>query len=245
MLKIYGADLSSPCIKVRLVANALKVPYEYVRVSIRDGDTKKDWFKMLTPVGKIPVIDDDGFVLIESNAIVKYLANKERSELYPQDLKRRALVDQWMDFVSIHVGHALGSVVYNRLFVGFAGGTPDQKAIEQGLGFLDRFFPVVDQQLAKTKCLMGEAMTLADISLIATLEPVEAAKIDVSRYPHIGRIRKEIMSSAFYKQCHNSYAEGLEKFMARKHSMTTTYRKSCPQRSIIRKCSRKVVSMVR
>lgn len=216
MLKVYGAELSSPCIKVRLVANALKVPYEFVRVSIRDGDNKKDWFKKLTPVGKIPVIDDDGFVLFESNAIIKYLANKTRSELYPQDVKTRALVDQWMDFVSIHVGQALSSVVYNRLFVGFSGGTPDQKAIEQGLAFLGRFLPIIDQQLVTTKYVAGATMTLADISLVATLEPAEAAQIDVSMYKNIDRVRKEIMGSVFYKQCHNSYTEILEKFMARK-----------------------------
>src|SRR3989338_5290751 len=95
MLKIYGANLSGPSNKVRMVANYLGLEYEYLQVKIREGENKKEWFLKLNPIGKIPVIDDDGFCLFESNAIVKYLATKNRSSAYPQELKQRAIVDQW------------------------------------------------------------------------------------------------------------------------------------------------------
>ena len=63
MLKIYGADLSAPANKVRMTANALGIEYEYIRVSIRDGENRTEEYLKMHPAGKVPVIDDDGFVL--------------------------------------------------------------------------------------------------------------------------------------------------------------------------------------
>jgi len=76
MLKIYGADLSAPANKVRFVANYLGLEYDYVQIKIREGEHRAEQFLKLNPVGKIPVIDDDGFTLYESNAICKYLCDK-------------------------------------------------------------------------------------------------------------------------------------------------------------------------
>ena len=116
MLKIYGANLSSPSNKVRFVANALGLKYEYIQVKLREGEQRKPEFLKLNPAGKIPVIVDGDFVLSESGAIIKYLCNKNKSSYYPSDLKRRAIVDQWIDYSIIHVGAAMVRVVFNRLF---------------------------------------------------------------------------------------------------------------------------------
>jgi glutathione S-transferase len=71
MLIIYGSDFSAPANKVRFVANALGLDYEYKVVRIRDGENKTEEFKKMHPAGKIPVINDHGFILFESNAIIK------------------------------------------------------------------------------------------------------------------------------------------------------------------------------
>ena len=99
MLTIYGADLSSPSNKVRFVANVLGLEYTYRPVKLREGENKSEWYVQLHPAAKIPVMDDDGFVLFESNAICKYLLTQKNSPLYPQELKSRAIVDQWVDLV--------------------------------------------------------------------------------------------------------------------------------------------------
>ena len=76
MLKIYGADLSPPSNKVRFVANELGLDYEYNSVNLVSGENQSEGHLKLHPGGKVPVIDDDGFVLFESNAIIRYLAAK-------------------------------------------------------------------------------------------------------------------------------------------------------------------------
>lgn len=209
MLIVYGANLSAPANKIRFVANALGLEYEYRKVNLRQGENKQGWFLKLHPAGKIPVVDDDGVIVFESNAIVKYLAQKHKSALYPPDLKERAIVDQWMDFVSMHIGAAMGRVLFNRVFAPFIGTEVDERSLKDGVSFLNRFLPVVDRQLRNNEYLAGPEMTLADFVLLATLDPVEVAGIDLSPYPEIVRWRQKLMEQEFYTKCHKSYGEAL------------------------------------
>lgn len=209
MLKVYGADLSSPALKVRYVANALEIPYEYQRVNVMGGENRTEAFLKLHPAAKIPVIDDDGFVLFESNAIIRYLADKSGSQFYPKDLKKRAIVDQWIDFTSLHVGMALNKVFYNRVIVHRIGGEVDETSLKEGLKFLDRFLPVVNNQLNKGKYLAGNELTLADFNLLAVLDPSEASGVDLKPYAAVSKWRDELRKQDFYQKVHKVYGESL------------------------------------
>jgi len=210
MLIIYGSDLSSPSNKVRFVANAIGIKYDYKIVKLREGEHRSEWFLKLNPAGKIPVIDDGGFVLFESNAICKYLAEKHSSPLYPRDLKQRALVDQWMDFCSSHVGGALYLIIMNRIFAPIRKIPVNEPAIQEGFSQLDRYFPVVEQQLSKNNFLAGDAPTLADMNLLSQLDPVELAQIDISGYPNLVHWRKDLRQKDFYTKCFKEYGESLK-----------------------------------
>ncbi len=214
MLKIYGSDLSSPSNKVRFVANFLGLKYEYSKVNLRAGEQSKPEFLKINPVGKIPAIDDSGFFLFESSAIIRYLADKNKSAIYPKELKERAVVDEWMDFGSMHVGMAVSKVTYNRLFAPMRGTPVDENSIKEGLGFLERFLPVVDGQLAKGEYLTGAALTLADFNMLAVLDPAEASQIDLSKYKNILRWRQALQKELFYTQCHKNYEDGLKAMLA-------------------------------
>jgi len=214
MLKIYGANLSAPAIKVRLAANALGLEYEYIQVNIREGEHRTEQFLKLHPAGKVPVIDDDGFLLFESDAIIKYLASSEMSSLYPEDVKQRARIDQWIDFTSIHVGGAMGRVLFNRVFASFAKIPSDERSLADGIKFLDRFLPVIDSQLAKESYLSGNQFSLADIALLATVDPAEVAGISLSSYEHLGKWRNELRKKDFYTKCHASYDDTLKNMMS-------------------------------
>ncbi len=210
MLKIYGADLSSPANKVRFAANAMTIPYEYVRLNLREGEHKKDWYLKLHPAGKIPAMDDNGFFLFESNAIIKYLADKAHSSLYPKDLKERAAVDQWIDFSSMHVAMAMSKVVFNRVFYKRFNMELDERSLKDGLNFLNQFLPVVDAQLGKNNYLAGKNFTLADIVLLSALDPAEVASVDLSAYSHLTIWRNGLKKKEFYTQCYQEYGESLK-----------------------------------
>ena len=213
MLVIYGADLSSPSNKVRFVANYLELPYEYRRVNIKKGENRTAAFLKKHPAGKVPVIEDDGHVLFESDAIIMYLAEKEGSSLYPGSLLDRANVHQWMSFISCHIGQAMNKVVFNRIFAPVIPVKVDHRALSDGVRFLQRFLPVVDQQLAKKPFLALEKITLADMTLLATLDPAEAAAIDLSSYVYIEKWRQALIQEPFYRACHSGYGDTLARFI--------------------------------
>lgn len=210
MLTIYGSDLSSPANKVRFVANYLGLKYEYKKIDLGAGEQRKPEILKLNPVGKVPFIDDDGFVLAESGAIIKYLADKVGSSLYPKGLKERALVDQEIDFVTLHVNAALQKIVYNRVFAPRRKIAVDERSLEEGLNFLGRFLPIVEAQLAKSAYLAGNTLTLADMTLLSGLDPAEVAGIDLSPYPAIRTWRENLRKQEFYTKCYNQYGESLK-----------------------------------
>ncbi len=216
MLKIYGADLSAPANKVRMAANALGLEYEYIRVSIRDKENRTEEYLTMHPSGKVPVIDDNGFILFESDAIVQYLATRQECPLYPSDRKQRALIDQWMDFAGIHVGGAMGRVVFNRIFAPFARVPVDERSLTDGLKFLNRFLPVVERQLSREAYLAGAEFSLADIALLSFLDPAEVAGVDLSLYQSIAGWRTGLMQKDFYTKCHISYGDVLSRFKEKK-----------------------------
>jgi len=214
MLKIYGANLSAPSNKVRLTVNVLGLNYEYIQIKIREGEHHSEWYLKLHPAGKVPAIDDDGFVLFESDAICKYLAVSENSPLYPDNIEQRARIDQWMDFVTIHVGGAMGRVLFNRVFASFAKVPPDERSLADGIKFLERFLPVVDGQLGKENYLAGRDFSLADISLLAAVDPAESGGIDLKPYANLTKWRNALKKKDFYTQCHASYEDALKTMMA-------------------------------
>jgi glutathione S-transferase len=100
MLKILGRATSSNVQKVVWICEELNVPYERTDIGGPFGGNDKVEYLSLNPNGRVPTIDDDGFVLWESNAIVRYLADKHGTgtPLRPDDVRARASADRWMDW---------------------------------------------------------------------------------------------------------------------------------------------------
>ncbi len=209
MMKLYGFDISTPCNKVRYVANKLGMDYEYIIINALEGEHKSEEHIKRHPAGKVPVINDDGFILFESNAIVKYLADKINSPLYPKDLKQRAIIDQWMDFINIHVANGVNKVFGNRIIFPKVGIEIDERSIQDGLSFLDRFLPILDNQLKNNQYIAGDKLTLADFCLIACIDPLEVIQVEISLYSHLKAYREALMAEDFYQKCFSTYADCL------------------------------------
>ena len=209
MLKIYGFDFSSPANKVRMCANALGLEYAYIQVNMQEGEHKSDKYLAVNPAGKVPAIDDDGFTLFESNAIMKYFCDKSSSSYYPKDPLERAVVDQWCDFVSIHVYMALGRVVFNKIVAPQMGFDVDERSLRDGQVFLGQFLPVIEGQLGKTEFLAGDELTIADFCLLATVDPAEMIELDLTPYPKLNAWRENLRAQEFYQNVHKFFGESM------------------------------------
>lgn len=215
MLKVYGLALSSPTNKVRFTANYLNIPFEFHHVNLAAGEQRTPEFLAVNPLGRIPCIDDNGFRLAESNAIIRYLADKHQSALYPKELQQRALVDQWMDFAVQHVAIPLSKIMYNMYFYKLMNAAKDERSLQDGHKFLELNLPVIEKQLSQSAYLASAEITLADIVLLASLDMSEAAKVDFSIYPHIAQWRKKLQAQSFYQACFSNYTEAFKEAMAR------------------------------
>ncbi len=206
MLVLYSNPLSSPANKIRFLLHYLAIPYELKIVNIAAGEQQQSDFLKINPYGKIPAIDDNGFRLAESNAILRYLADKHHSNLYPKNLEERAIVEQWLDFAANHISTATAKVMFNTYFYRLKGATKDERSLQDGRLWLDNYLPMLEKQLAKQAYIAGNNLTIADFSLLAALDAVELININLTPYPYLKAWRQNLMAESFYQDCHSSYA---------------------------------------
>lgn len=161
MLKVYGRANSINVRKVLWMLGELGLPFEREDWGRGYRPTADPVFRAINPVGVVPVIDDEGFRLRESNTIVRYLAEKHgRADLYPKDLQQRATVESWMDWASTELAEGMrpvfhGLVVKNPAFAGLVEG-----AVKMWVAQMQ----VLDDHLAKNgPYVTGQAFTIGDI----------------------------------------------------------------------------------
>lgn len=214
MLTLYGHLLSAPTNKVRYIANYINLAYTFKIVDLLQGEHQKAEYKAINPLGKIPALSDDGFVVAESNAIIRYLANKYDSNLYPDNIQAKAIIDQWLDYASQHIMVPFAKITWNLYFCKLLGdGTTDDKGLKEGHHFLNRNLPVVEDNLNKHDYIAGSDITIADFAMLASMDTAEACEVDLNKYPAIIAWRNKLMSEDFYTKCHKNYMEVLQKFI--------------------------------
>ena len=161
MLKVLGRITSINVRKVAWALDEMGVAYEREDWGKPNRDPNVPEFLGLNPNAQVPVIIDDGFVLWESHAIMRYLAREQRSGLWPADPKERALVDQWMSWQSTELNPAWG---YVRAALSKGLPNPDPVRVEESIRAWTKEMRILEAQLHKTSGhVAGGAFSLADI----------------------------------------------------------------------------------
>ena len=164
MLRILGRKTSSNVQKVLWCCGEIGLAFERTDVGGPFGGNKAPEYLELNPNGLVPTIDEDGFVLWESNAIVRYLAAKHASgSLFPSDLKVRADADRWMDWQQTTVASPLG--ILFRALLKRPPDAIDRTEIEAAQRRAASALAMLDARLARTKYVAGDALTMADLAL--------------------------------------------------------------------------------
>ena len=185
---LYNANLSPNALRVRAVAHELGIALEIVEVDLRKGENRSEAFLALNPNAKVPVLVDDDFVLWESRAINAYLASlKSEHGLYPEDPRKRAIVDQWSYWQAVHLGPAMQRVAFERLLKPkFGMGEADEKALEGPLKDIAQFLAVLDENLSDKDWVAGE-LTIADFAVASTFVYRKGSNISLESAPHVSR----------------------------------------------------------
>jgi glutathione S-transferase len=186
-MRLYLHPLSSNSRRALMTALHLGIPLERTVVDLAKGEQKLPPHLARNPNGRVPVLDDDGFLLWESRAIMKYLAERTPGQtLYPSEPRARADVDRWLFWCAAHLSPALGVLTFENFVKRLAGrGEPDPVEVARGEALVAQFAPVLDAHLAGRTWVSGDHVTLADLSLAPPLALTHPAKLPVSSYPNL------------------------------------------------------------
>lgn len=180
-MRLHDYPSSGNCYKARLALAQLDIPYERVNVDIFDGGTLTDEFGALNPARTTPVLETDGGdVLVESNAILVYLA--EGSELWPDDPVERAQVLRWLFYEQAEIVPSIGSLRV-RLAAGVIA--PDSSAAKRFMASATAALSLLEGHLAEREFLVGDRYTLADLCVYAYVHVAGEAGLDLAGYPAV------------------------------------------------------------
>ena len=180
MLRLYGSAKSRG-LRTLWMLGELGLPYDHRDYLPRSPETKTPEFVALNPNSRVPVIDDDGFILSESMAINMYLAKKHKSPLYPADPKNEALTWQW----SLWETDRLDRQIVNYVNHTTALPAADRKADIADAAWKEVVpaFDVLETALKKSQWLAGPAFSIADLNVASAL--FRALSVDLGKWPHI------------------------------------------------------------
>ena len=179
-MKIYGDSISGNCLKVKWVADLLGLSYDWIESSVLVGASRTPAFLALNPAGQVPtVILDDGRPLAQSNAIIFHLA--EGSALIPSDPYDRARMLEWMFWEQYSHEPYIAVGRFQVRFQGKPVAELDPKIVERGKAALQR----LDDGLAKTPFLVGGAVSLADVALVAYSREAGDGGFALADYPRV------------------------------------------------------------
>ncbi len=163
MLEIYGRPNSLNVRKVLWLCEEIGLPYQRSDWGRDHKPTTDPEFMQLSIFGVVPVVVDDGFVLRESNTILRYLCSRHgHIDLYPADLKARAVIEQWMDYANTDMGTGMRPVFQGKVLGMKPHDLPEMVA--WGAADWNKQMGRVDAYLQKAgPYLAGPSFTLADI----------------------------------------------------------------------------------
>ena len=195
-LLLYDHPVSSNALKARFLLAELGLEYETTQVPF--GQPRPEWYTALNPFGRIPTLVDGDLVLAESNAILRYLAHRERRyDLYPLEPAERAPVEWALDAWSTQVRPPLFSVERAALFhrdMETGGGSweeADPGAIEAVRGPAEAALDVFERFVADNGTVLGR-LTIADFAVGPVLWRTSRLPLDFSRWPKAARLREAI-----------------------------------------------------
>jgi glutathione S-transferase len=200
-ITLYDSRVSPNARKVRLLAAELDIPLTRVALDPQKGEFRSPEYLAKNPNGKVPMIEDDGFVLWESAAILKYLAaNQPERGLVPSSLKEQAQVDQWLFWWTAHPESALSRLTYERRIKPFLGQPGnDPSIVAEAEAALDRFLPILDAQLAGKENILGK-LSVVDFAVGPWLEIAPTfLEVDLVDYPNLITWLKRMQAKSYWK----------------------------------------------
>ncbi|ACB25303.1 glutathione S-transferase family protein [Methylobacterium radiotolerans] len=178
-MKLYHHPLSGHAHRARLFLSLVDAPHELIEVDLKAGAHKTPAFLALNPFGQVPVLDDDGVIVSDSNAILVYVAKRlGRSDWLPEDPRGAAAVQRWL---SVAAGELAYGPAAARLITVFGAKFSPEEVIGRAHTLLGR----IEAHLDGRDWLAAERPTIADVAVYSYLARAPEGNVDLSGYPRV------------------------------------------------------------
>jgi glutathione S-transferase len=190
-MKIYGDSISGNCLKVKWVADSLGLSYDWIETSVIAAQSRTPEYLALNPAGQVPmVVLDDGRPLAQSNAIILHLA--QGSKLIPAAAYDIAKMLEWMFWEQYSHEPYVAVARFQLHYLGKTAAELDPKVMPRGREALQR----LEDGLAGSSFLVGEAVSLADVALVAYTRVAHEGGFNLADYPRVqswvGRVEQAL-----------------------------------------------------
>lgn len=179
-IKLYRHPLSGHAHRVELMLSLLKLPTELVFVDLAKGAHKQPSYLAINPFGQVPVIDDNGQILTDSNAILVYLAKKydTTGRWLPNDPVTAAQIQRWL---SVAAGQIASGPATARLITVFGAPYDAESIISRSHALLQ----VIEKELTGHKFLVGSHATIADVACYTYIAHAPEGNVSLAEYPNV------------------------------------------------------------
>lgn len=179
-MKIYGDSISGNCLKVKWTADFLGLAYDWIEVDVMRSESRTPEFLAMNPAGQVPaVVLDDGRPLAQSNAIIVHRA--EGTALIPSDAYDRARMFEWLFWEQYSHEPYVAVARFQVKYQGKPVAELEPRLVERGKAALQR----LEDGLAGSSFLVGDHVSLADVSLVAYTRMAGDGGFDLADYPRV------------------------------------------------------------
>ena len=184
MIRLWGRLSSINVRKVVLTLRLLDLPFERTEAGGRFGVVRTPEYLARNPNALVPLLDDDGWELWESNVIVRYLAARYGDErLYPRDLRARFDAERWMDWQQTTLNPA-GRDAFVQL-IRMAPGERDQPLIDASVAATEPLWDLLESQLSGRRFIAGDELTIADLPIACEMHRWRGLPLDRRALPRL------------------------------------------------------------
>lgn len=176
-MKLYYHPASTFARRVRVALIEKAIPCELVELDLPAREQRSAWYAALNPYGRVPTLEDEGFVLYESSAILMYLEDTHPAPpLLPAGARGRAAVDLHLRLCDAQLGRYAGVILFPKRFL-----PPDRwdaAAMDAARAEIDKHFAILEQQLGNQRYLVGDSFTLADVAYLPFLHFLDLMQVN-------------------------------------------------------------------
>lgn len=206
-LRLHYDPASTTCRPIILFASENDIPLDYQLVDLFSDENRSDWYTRLNPNQAVPVLEHDDFTLTESSAILKYLADLIESPAYPKDLRKRARVNEVMDFFNTYLmrDYVYG-LVYSRILGHYRLNGPAQvQVIALHEPRAARRLKALDTWIGSKPFICGDQITIADYFGSGIISAGELIGYDLRPWANITRWLNTMKSLPTWDQVHAGF----------------------------------------